>query len=142
MQVLTIAGVARDAAVNVETIRFYQRKGLMPEPRKPLGGIRRYGPSDVARVLFIKSAQRIGFTLEEVAQLLKLDDGTHCNEAQEIAEHKLGDIRARLADLTRMEAMLTNLVKRCSVSRGKVKCPLIESLHSAGARTQADTIQR
>ena len=128
MEMLTIAGVARDASVNVETIRFYQRKGLLPQPPRPLGGIRRYGDVDVARVRFIKSAQRIGFTLEEVSQLLKLDDGTHCGEAKEIAEHKLGEIQHRLADLKRIQAALIELVKRCSASRGKVTCPLISSL--------------
>ena len=130
MEMLTIAGVARDASVNVETIRFYQRKGLLPQPQKPLGGIRRYGDEDVTRVRFIKSAQRIGFTLEEVAQLLKLDDGMHCNEAQKIAQHKLGEIERRLVDLKRMQAALTELVKRCSASSGKVTCPLIDSLQS------------
>lgn len=131
MEMLTIAGVAREASVNVETIRFYQRKGLLPQPLKPLGGIRRYGEDDVARVRFIKSAQRIGFTLEEVLQLLKLDDGTHCKEAKAIAEHKLGEIQHRLNDLKRMRNALTQLVRRCSASRGRVTCPLISSLHHA-----------
>ena len=131
MEMLSIAGVARDAGVNVETIRFYQRRGLMPLPQKPLGGIRRYSNDDVARVRFIKSAQRIGFTLDEEMQLLKLDDGTHCREAKEIAEHKLSEIRDRLVDLKRMETMLTALVKRCSVSRGRAACPLIDSIRLA-----------
>ena len=129
MEMLTIAGMARDASVNVETIRFYQRRGLLPQPQKPLGGIRRYGDEDVARVRFIKSAQRIGFTLEEVSQLLKLDDGAQCKEAKAIAEHKLSEIQHRLADLKRMQTALTELVKRCSASHGKVTCPLISSLH-------------
>lgn len=133
MKILTIAGVARDACVNIETIRFYQRRGLMPQPQRPAGGIRRYGADDVARVQFIKSAQRIGFTLDEVAQLLKLDDGAHCVEAREIAEDKLDEIRGRLADLGRMETILSSLIQRCSASRGKVKCPLIDSLTSVAA---------
>ena len=82
MEALTIAGLAKAAEVNVETIRFYQRKGLLTEPIRPLGGIRRYDSKDVSRVRFIKSAQRIGFKLDEVAQLLQLDDGTHCTEAR------------------------------------------------------------
>ena len=128
MQALTISGLAREAGVNVETIRFYQRRGLLPEPEKPLGGIRRYDHADVARVLFIKAAQRIGFTLDEIAQLLKLDDGTHCSEARAIAELKLAEVRERLADLQRIEAALTQLVDRCAARRGKVSCPLIASL--------------
>jgi MerR family mercuric resistance operon transcriptional regulator len=128
MQALTISGLAREAGVNVETIRFYQRRGLLPEPDKPLGGIRRYGRTDVARVLFVKAAQRIGFTLDEIVQLLKLDDGTQCSEARAIAELKLAKVRERLADLQRMEAALSRLVGRCAAGRGKVSCPLIASL--------------
>jgi len=133
MQTYTISGLARAAGVNVETIRFYQRRGLLAEPDKPLGGIRRYGRADAERVLFIKAAQRIGFTLDEVAQLLHLDDGTHCSEARAIAEHKLDDVRARLADLQRIETTLTQLVERCATKRGKVCCPLIAALQPAPA---------
>lgn len=129
MDRITIAGLAREAGVHVETIRFYQRKGLLSEPPKPDGGVRRYGASDVARVRFIKSAQRIGFSLEEVAQLLQLEDGTRCREARAIAEQKLADIRARLADLHRIETALAATVRRCAAGRGRIACPLIASLH-------------
>ena len=128
---LTIGAFAQASGVNVETVRYYQRRGLLPEPRKPLGGIRRYGESDVARVRFIKTAQRLGFTLEEVALLLKLDDGTHCSDAAAIAQHKLAEVRARLADLGLMENVLADLVARCQKARGNISCPLISSLHSA-----------
>ncbi len=87
---LTIGAFAKAAGVNVETIRFYQRKGLLPEPDKPYGSIRRYGEADVARVRFVKSAQRLGFSLDEVAGLLRLDDGAHCDEARVLAEQKCG----------------------------------------------------
>ena len=82
----TIGALAETAGVNVETIRFYQRKGLMPEPEKPYGSIRRYGAAELARVRFIKSAQRLGFSLEEVGELLKLEDGARCSEARQLAE--------------------------------------------------------
>ena len=72
---LTIGGFAKAAGVNVETIRFYQRKGLLLEPDRPYGSIRRYGQTDVARVKFVKSAQRLGFSLDEIAELLTLEDG-------------------------------------------------------------------
>ena len=133
MQTFTISKLAQAAGVNVETIRFYQRRGLLAEPAKPLVGIRRYGEAEVARMRFIKSAQRIGFTLDEIAQLLQLDDGTHCSEARAIAEHKLADVRQRLADLQRMETALAQLVDRCAASRGTVSCPLIEALQPAPA---------
>ena len=124
----TIAWLAREAAVNVETIRFYQRKHLLNEPPRPPGGARRYTADDVARVRFIKSAQRIGFTLAEIAVLLQLEDGTHCREAQAIATHKLDDVESRVAELKRMAAALHALVQACGNAKGKIKCPLIAAL--------------
>lgn len=124
----SIGAFAEAAGVNVETIRFYQRKGLLPEPDKPTGSIRRYGQSDVARVRFVKSAQRLGFSLDEVTGLLKLDDGAHCDEARQLAEQKLADVRSKLADLRRIESALATLVHDCCVSHGNVSCPLISAL--------------
>lgn len=126
---LTIGTFAKAAGVNVETIRFYQRKGLLLEPDRRYGRIRCYDTADVARVKFVKSAQRLGFSLDEVAQLLKLEDGTRCREAAELAGLRLADVRARLADLRRMESALSRLVKECSTRQGKVSCPLIAALH-------------
>ena len=125
---LTIGALARAAGVNVETIRYYQRKGLVAEPVRPHGGIRRYGSDSVARVNFVKSAQRLGFSLDEIAELLQLDDGTHCEEASRLAEHKLMEVRAKLADLVRMESVLSELVCACHARTGSVSCPLIASL--------------
>lgn len=125
---LTIGAVAGAAGVNVETIRFYQRKGLMPEPDRPYGSIRRYGATDVARVKFVKSAQRLGFSLDEVAGLLSLEDGSHCDEARTLAEHKLRDVREKLADLRRIESALARLISDCCVSQGTIACPLIAAL--------------
>jgi MerR family mercuric resistance operon transcriptional regulator len=126
----TIGDLAAAANVSVETIRFYQRKGLVSEPPRAYGQIRRYGASDVARVKFVKSAQRLGFSLEEVAALLRLDDGTHCEEARVMAEQKLDDVRSKLRDLRRIESVLKTLVADCCSSRGTVTCPLISALHS------------
>ena len=125
---LSIGAFAEAAGVNVETIRFYQRKGLLPEPDRPNGSIRRYGEADVARVRFVKSAQRLGFSLDEVDGLLTLDDGAHCDEARQLAEQKLVDVRSRLADLLRIESVLTTLVDDCCASHGTVSCPLIAAL--------------
>ena len=125
---ITIGALADSAGVNVETIRFYQRKGLMPQPEKPYGSIRRYGHAALARVRFIKSAQGLGFSLEEVGDLLKLEDGTRCGEARKVAEHKLAGVRQKLGDLQRIEAVLAALVARCSAVRGRIDCPLIASL--------------
>lgn len=128
-QGFTIGTLAASAEVHVETIRFYQLKGLLKAPDKPYGGVRRYGDSDVSRVRFIKSAQRMGFSLGEIAELLKLDDGAQCREASALAASRLADVRRRLHDLKRMEKVLTTLVKACGARRGTVSCPLIEALH-------------
>lgn len=127
---LTIGAFASMAGVNVETIRFYQRKGLLPEPDRPYGRIRRYGEPDVARVKFVKSAQHLGFSLDEVAGLLKLEDGTHCDDARVLAEQKLKDVRGKLGDLHRIESALEQLVEDCCASRGAVTCPRIAALQA------------
>lgn len=128
---LTVGLLAKGAGVNVETIRFYQRKGLLPEPQKPLGGIRRYEPEVLARLRFIKAAQGLGFSLDEIGDLLKLGDGSSCGEAREQAERKLADVRGKIAELTRIEGVLADLVERCGVARGRVRCPLIAALQDA-----------
>jgi MerR family mercuric resistance operon transcriptional regulator len=126
---LTIGAFAKAAGVNVETIRFYQHKGLLPTPDRPYGGIRRYSDSDVERVKFVKAAQRLGFSLDEVGQLLKLEDGTHCSEAAELAAQRLVDVQTRLEDLVRIEAALIRLVSECRAHHGEVSCPLIAAMH-------------
>lgn len=127
---LTIGAFAKAAGVNVETIRFYQHKGLLPTPVRPPGSIRRYGKTDVARVKFVKAAQRLGFSLDEIGQLLTLEDGAHCSEAAKFAARHLADVRARLHDLKRIEAVLSRLVAQCDSHRGTIACPLITSLYS------------
>lgn len=127
---LSIGAFAEAAGVNVETIRFYQRKRLLPQPTRPYGQIRRYGEGDVARVKFVKSAQRLGFSLDEVAGLLTLEDGAHCNEARVMAEQKLEQVRVKLKDLRRIESVLRRLVADCCATRGTIKCPLIGALCS------------
>ncbi|HET7563236.1 MAG TPA: MerR family transcriptional regulator [Rhodanobacteraceae bacterium] len=128
--VLTIGGVAMEAGVNVETIRFYQRKGLLQEPDRPIRGIRHYGQTDVARVKFIKSAQPLGFSLEEVGQLLHLDDGMQCSAAAQLASKHLANVRMKLRDLNGIEAALTRLLKQRARHRGEVVRPLISALHA------------
>ncbi|WP_418316239.1 Hg(II)-responsive transcriptional regulator [Piscinibacter sakaiensis] len=128
---MTIGALAAAADVGVETIRFYQRKGLLSEPARPAGGIRRYGDRDVARLRFVKAAQRLGFSLDEVAELLTLDDGRHCDEARALAEAKLADVNARLAGLRQIERALREMIGACESTRGKVCCPVIVALQSA-----------
>ena len=127
----TIGSLAKVAEVPIETIRYYQRRGLVPEPAKPLGGIRRYDEYHVRRLRFIKRAQALGFNLDEVADLLALEDGRHCREAEQLGENKLSLVRERIAQLQRVEQALTALVHECHCNGGPVHCPLIAALEQA-----------
>ena len=131
---MTIGRVARDAGVGVEAIRFYQRQGLLPLPRKPLGGQRRYAGEFARRVGFIKRAQQLGFTLDEVKSLLLLEDGTDCGETRRLAERKLAVIKERLRDLRRMDRMLTGLIQDCRRGKRPRSCPIIETLENGAGR--------
>ncbi|MDD3765445.1 MAG: Hg(II)-responsive transcriptional regulator [Pseudomonadota bacterium] len=127
----TIGTLAQHAGVHLETIRYYQRRGLVGEPQRPLGGIRRYTESHVRRLRFIRHAQEIGFSLDEVGELLKLEDGAQCREARTLGERRLADVRNKLMDLQRIESALAALVDRCASVKGRVRCPLIASLQEA-----------
>lgn len=129
---LTIGGVAKAAGVNVETIRYYQRLKLLDEPARPLGGVRRYDHAAVARVRFIKRAQELGFSLAEIQRLLRLGDPQSCGEARALAAEKLALVESRVADLQRLRGVLKKLIGRCDQRRGKVACPIIESLARQG----------
>jgi len=125
---LTIGRLAEAAQVNVETVRYYQRRGLMREPPRPTGSVRRYANDDVRRIRFIKRAQQLGFTLEEITNLLKLEDGRSCRETERLAQQKLALVEARIADMERLRKTLRELIGRCESGRGKMACPIIESL--------------
>jgi MerR family mercuric resistance operon transcriptional regulator len=127
---LTIGRLAYAAGVNVETVRYYQRRGLVGEPERPLNGIRRYSEDSVMRIRFIKRAQELGFTLAEIANLLALEDGRNCRETRELAGRKLAIVESRLSDLGRLRKTLRELIARCDTSRGKISCPIISVLSS------------
>ena len=128
MQSMTIGQLAVAAEVNVETVRYYQRRNLLARPERPLGGIGRYDSSALTRLRFIKRSQSLGFSLDDVQALLSLDDGQHCTAAKAIGEHKLADVRQRIQTLQALETALQQLVTGCSTAKRKVSCPLIESL--------------
>lgn len=127
-QPLSIGSLARAAGVNVETIRYYQRRGLVEEPSKPLGGHRRYAAAAATRVRFIRRAQQLGFTLEEIRDLLLLEDGQNCRDTRLLAERKLGLIEKRIGDLSRMRRALRALIAQCAEGRRPRSCPIIATL--------------
>jgi MerR family mercuric resistance operon transcriptional regulator len=129
---MTIGRLAVAAGVNVETVRYYQRIKLMPLPARRPAGIRRYGDAELRRLRFIKTAQGLGFSLGEIAELVKLDDGTRCAEAHDIATRKLAGVRERARQLAQIEKVLARLVRQCETHRGAIRCPLIASLQGSG----------
>lgn len=124
----TIGALARAAGVNVETIRYYHRIGLLPVPRRAQGAFRRYDRGSFKRVRFIRRAQRLGFSLEEIAHLLGLADGRHCAETRGLAEQKLALVEDKLADLRAIRRTLRTLMTACARGGGGRGCPIIESL--------------
>lgn len=127
---MTIGRLAAQAGVNVETIRYYQRRGLLAEPPRPATGQRRYPPLLVKRVRFIKRAQLLGFTLDDILDLLDLDQAGACSETRELAARKLHSIQSKLKDLTAMCKALSKLVRACDSVGNGGSCPIIHALAS------------
>ena len=126
---IPIGDVSQRTGCNIETIRYYERIGLLPSPARH-GRYRRYGPHDVKRLVFVRRARELGFTLDEVRVLLKLsgtDSTSACNEVREISAAHLTDVRKRIADLRTMERVLSSAIRQCDAGR-QTGCPLIEAL--------------
>lgn len=124
---LTIGKLARRTNVNVETIRYYQRVGLLQQPVKPRDGYRRYPENYIGRLYFIKRAQQLGFTLKEIAELMSLGEG-HCDDIRALAEHKRDRIGAQIKDLLAMRDVLDDLIECCHENRSMQQCSLIDAL--------------
>jgi len=125
---LTIGKVAAAAEVNVETIRFYQRRGILAEPPKKLGGLRYYDETAIERVRFVKRAQGLGFSLEEVIGLLELHAADVCAKTHDAAERKLAMVEERIRDLQQIRVTLKKLIGQCEEGVPNVSCPIIDSL--------------
>lgn len=123
---LTIGFLARAANVNIETIRYYQRVGLITEPIKPEKGYRHYPMDTVDRIKFIKRAQKLGFSLNEIAELLELGDG-HCDDVRQRAEHKRAIINQQITDLLALRTTLDELISACA-TEDNAHCPIVETL--------------
>lgn len=125
---IKIGDLADQAGVHHETIRYYQRLGLVPTPRREYGSIRRYGEEAAGRLRFIKRAQGLGFSLDEVKLLLELSVGEHCAETRTVAEQKGRLIEQKIADLRGIRTALDKLVRACGTGKKGRGCPIIESL--------------
>jgi MerR family transcriptional regulator, mercuric resistance operon regulatory protein len=129
---LTIGHVANAAGVSVETVRYYQRRGLVSLPPKRTRGFRYYTPETASRVRFIKRAQALGMSLEEVQRLLKLAAKGACKETRALAVAKLSLVESKLVDLARLRDVLQGLVAACDQPHGS-SCPIIEQLETEHA---------
>jgi MerR family mercuric resistance operon transcriptional regulator len=126
-QSYTIGQLASEAGVNVETIRYYQRRKLFPKPKRALGRMRRYGASEVVRLRFIKCAQRLGFTLREIDDLLELlEQPMSCSKTRTIAAAKLEQLGERIRELQALREEFTELIVRCDANPDESRCPIIE----------------
>lgn len=124
---LTIGRLAKLAGVGVETIRYYQQRGLLPLP-VAVGAYRHYPTTLADRIRFIKRAQELGFSLDEVAGLLRLEDGIDRSSIRQIASDRLAQIELKLSDLRRMQTALKHLVTECAHTRTDLPCPIIATL--------------
>jgi len=124
---LTIGALAKAAGVHVETIRYYQRIGLLREPERPPRGFRHYARDQVARLRFIRRAQGLGFSLREISELLELDSG-HCADVRARAERRRAGIDAQIRDLAKLRDKLDALIHSCDDGDTDHPCPIIETL--------------
>lgn len=128
MNAMTIGKFASAGGVGVETVRFYQRRGLLAEPDRA-GGVRRYGPDDLRRLRFIRSAQTAGFTLEEIRELLALDAGHDHARARELAHTRIAALTAKIAEMTAARKSLKRLATQCSTANAE-PCPIISAFEA------------
>lgn len=130
MSLLTIGQVARHAGVGIETIRFYEREGLLEEPLRRPSGYRQYPEQVVTRIHFIKRAQQLGFSLKEITELLTLrvDGHTSCEEVKQHTEAKIADVERKLLELQRMRQALLHVAALCTGQGPASACPMLEAL--------------
>jgi len=132
MNEMTIGRLAKQAAVKHETVRYYEKRGLMPKPEKNASGYRLYSERDLARLQFIKRSQSLGFTLKEIDELLSLQgsDSATCQQVRNFTAEKLSDIEQRINELKRMKKALTSLAKSCTAEGPTTECPIIDAIES------------
>lgn len=134
MNRLPIGRLAAAAGVGIDTVRFYERAGLMPRPQRTGSGYRSYGPDDVSRMQFIRRAKALGFALDEIAELLNLSRGQGGREGvKALAQRRLRNLDERIAELTRMREVLGAYERRCSGTGAVAGCPIIEAVVAKSA---------
>ena len=135
MQGLKTGELAKAVGVNVETLRYYERRGILPEPPRRESGYRIYPPSSVDRLHFVKSAQALGFTLDEISELLALRVDEHANSGQvrQYAQNKVTQIDEKIAALQQMRSALADLIDQCHGEGPTSDCPILEAMERKGS---------
>lgn len=130
MKLMTIGNVSKQSGIGVETVRFYEKSGLINEPPRTESGYRQYPPSTVIRIQFIKRAKELGFTLKEIKELLnlRLDPMTTCDDVRQVAEEKQENVQAKIQSLQGIEKALGELIGACAVGGPDGECPILEAL--------------
>jgi MerR family copper efflux transcriptional regulator len=130
MKLMTIGNVSKQSGIGVETVRFYEKSGLINEPPRTESGYRQYPPSAVVRIQFIKRAKELGFTLKEIKELLnlRLDPMTTCDDVRQVAEEKQENVQAKIQSLQGIEKALGELISACAVGGPDGECPILEAL--------------
>ena len=129
---MTIGELARAAGVHVETVRYYQRRGLLAKPAKPPGGRNHYSDTVLQQIGFIRRAQYLGFTLQEIKSLMAIGD-SRCAEGRSYAQAKLDELGARVQEINRMRRELRRMVRKCDANTDGGPCPFLRSLDGEGA---------
>jgi Hg(II)-responsive transcriptional regulator len=131
---LTIGQVAEAAEVNIQTIRYYERRGLFPKPRRTPSGYRQYAEDAVGRLRFIKHAQELGFSLQEIQELLglRVQHGAACDVVEQKTRGKIDVVEQKIRDLERMRRTLEQLAEACTARRPTDECPILEALADHG----------
>ena len=129
----TIGQLAEKTDLNVETIRYYQQVGLIEQPAKPPVGYRKYPAEAVERLRFIRRAKRLGFSLDEILELIALGEG-RCEDVQTLAEKKRTEVAAQIADLEAMQDVLNELISGCRMNRSAARCAFVDALNRRSSK--------
>lgn len=136
MESMTIGRLAKEARVNIDTVRFYEKRGLLPEPPRKESGYRLYNPDAVKRIAFIRHAKELGFSLGEIAELLSLrmETKSQCRQVKIKAEAKIAEVEEKIRSLEQIKAALERLVGSCRINRPLGECPILEALDAGGIK--------
>ncbi len=137
METMTIGRLAKEARVNIDTLRYYEKRGLLPEPPRKESGYRMYSPDAVRRIAFIMHAKELGFSLDEIVELLSLRMNTakQCKAVKSKAEAKIVEVEQKIRSLEQIKAALQRLVGSCKINRRLGECPILEALDVDGVKS-------